>query len=95
MKVERMVTLEEAYFHQFGDLTLACMAYNGTDEAIDWLSDAALEPRDDDAAWNASVSVLNARTALRVLVLRMSGGTLWDMGQIVSFISNPHGETLQ
>lgn len=95
VKADRLVLLEEPYFHQFDDLTLACMAYNGTDEAHDELTSSGHAPLDNDAVWNTAASILNAKTALRVLVLRLSGGTLRDMGQVVALISNPHGETLQ
>ena len=93
--VERLALLEEPYFHQFDNLTLAAMAYNSTDEAQIEFSESAHGRIDDDTAWNISVGMLNANTALRVLVLRLSGGTLKDMGQIVALISNPNGETLQ
>ena len=93
--VERLALLEEPYFHQFDNLTLAAMAYNSTVEAQIEFSESAHGRIDDDTAWNISVGMLNANTALRVLVLRLSGGTLKDMGQIVALISNPNGETLQ
>ncbi|WP_443696670.1 hypothetical protein, partial [Pseudomonas sp.] len=91
-KVERLVLLEEPYFNQFDNLTLAAMSYNDTDEAHDQFSGSGDTPLDADATWNISASILNANTALRVLVLRLSGGTLNDMAQIVAHISNPKGE---
>ena len=93
-KVERLVLLEEPYFNQFDNLTLAAMSYNDTDEAHDQFSGSGDTPLDADATWNVSVSILNANTALRVLVLRLSGGTLNDMAQIVARISNPKGEAI-
>ncbi|NMX99324.1 hypothetical protein HBO43_22295 [Pseudomonas veronii] len=93
-KVERLVLLEEPYFNQFDNLTLAAMSYNDTDEAHDQFSGSGDTPLDADATWNVSVSILNANTALRVLVLRLSGGTLNDMAQIVAHISNPKGEAI-
>ena len=93
-KVERLVLLEEPYFNQFDNLTLAAMSYNDTDEAHDQFSGSGDTPLDADATWNISASILNANTALRVLVLRLSGGTLNDMAQIVAHISNPKGEAI-
>lgn len=94
-KVERLVRLEEPYFNQFDNLTLAAMAYNDTDEAQIGFSESARRRIDDDIAWNISVGMINASTALRVLVLRLSGGSLESMRDIVALISNPKGETLQ
>jgi hypothetical protein len=93
-KVERLVLLEEPYFNQFDNLTLAAMSYNDTDEAHDQFSGSGDTPLDADATWNISASILNANTALRVLVLRLSGGTLNDIAQIVAHISNPKGEAI-
>ena len=70
-KVERLVRFEEPYFHQFDNLTLAAMAYNDTDEAQIGFSESAHRRIDDDIAWNISVGMLNANTALRVLVGRL------------------------
>lgn len=95
IEVERLVRFEEPYFHQFDDLVLAAMAFNSTDEAYDELTHTRDQHLDDDTAWNLSTGISNANTALRVLVLRLSGGSLESMRDIVALISNPKGETLQ
>ncbi len=69
-KPERLVILSEAHFDQFDDLTLACMASNGTNFAHESL--ACTDP-DDDTTWNAHASMINSCNALGVLVRRLAG----------------------
>ncbi|VVO24327.1 hypothetical protein [Pseudomonas fluorescens] len=95
IKVERLIRFDEFYFHQFDDLVLLAMAFNSTDEAYDELTHTRDQYLDDDAAWNISTSISNANTALRVLVARMTDGSIVSMCDIVTLISNPNGETLQ
>lgn len=95
VKVERLARFEEPYFHQFSNLVLAAMAFNSTDEAYDELTHTRDQRLDDDTAWNLAAGISNANTALRVLVGRMSGGSLDNVRDIKSLISNPNGETVQ
>lgn len=67
--------LTEQHFDQFDDTALVAMAFNATDEAHLELSEAGSLTLTDDTAWNIAVNTLNANTALRVLFLRMTGGS--------------------
>lgn len=89
--VERLVILNEPHFKQFDDLTLACMASNGTNFAHESL--ACTDP-DDDTVWNAHVSMINSCNALTVLIKRLAGGRMPGEPDIETFM-RPAGETLQ
>lgn len=91
----RLAILPERHFLQFDDLSLACMAYNDADEAHDLLSHSNELVVDELTTWNLSVSMVNAQTALRVLVLRMSGGSRESLAEQVNRSCRPAGETLQ
>ncbi|VVO30665.1 hypothetical protein [Pseudomonas fluorescens] len=81
-----------AYLHQQESLALACMAYNSADNARLALAHTA---PDALTTRNACVEALNATSALRALVLRLSGGTLEDMAGIVAKFGRSNGGTLQ
>lgn len=89
---ERLVILSEPHFEQFDNLTLACMASNGTYFAHESL--ACTEP-DDDVVWNAHVSMINSCCALGVLVQRLAGGGPLPSGREQPELFLPEGETLQ
>lgn len=90
--VERLAILGELHFEQFDNLTLACMASNGTNFAHESL--ACTKP-DDDTVWNAHVSMVNSCCALGVLVKRLAGnGPLPGEGDWPELF-RPAGETLQ
>ncbi|MDI3274858.1 hypothetical protein [Pseudomonas sp. AL03] len=89
--IERLALLNELHFEQFDDLTLACMASNGTSFAHESL--ACTEP-DDDTTWNAHVSMINSCNALTVLIKRLAGGRMPGEPDVETFV-RPVGETLQ
>ena len=89
--VERLAILNEPHFEQFDDLTLACMASNGTNFAHESL--ACTDP-DDDTVWNAHASMINSCNALTVLIMRLSGGKMPGEPDEELFV-RPAGETLQ
>lgn len=68
---ERLAILGEPHFEQFDNLTLVCMASNGTNFAHETL--ACADP-DEDTIWNAHASMINSCCALGVLVQRLVGG---------------------
>ena len=88
--VERLALLNEPHFEQFDDLTLACMASNGTNFAHESL--ACTDP-DDDTIWNAHVSMINSCNALTVLISRMAGGRMPDELDMEMFV-RPEGESV-
>jgi hypothetical protein len=90
--VERLEILGEPHFEQFDNLTLACMASNGTNFAHESL--ACSEP-DDDTVWNAHVSMINSCCALGVLVQRLAGGGPVPAEGDWPELFRPAGETLQ
>lgn len=91
---ERRVLLGVDYFDAFDDLTLACMAFNDTDvaQAAVLGADHQMNPQDFR---DCIIPMKNSLTALRLLVLRMSGGSIESMGEIVTRSYRPAGETLQ
>lgn len=89
---ERLEILGEPHFEQFGNLTLACMASNGTNFAHESL--ACTEP-DDDTVWNAHASMINSCCALGVLIKRLAGSGPVPDERDVPEMFRPAGETLQ
>lgn len=83
--------LPDESFDQLTNRELACAAFNYSDRVREAIMDHS--PKAVTMA-DARVHAIDATTALRVLVLRLSGDTLQDAGQIVALISNPNGETL-
>lgn len=81
----------EAFDH-LTTLQLASASFNYADKVFETISNHS--PQALDMA-EARVSSLNAVTALRALVLRLSGGTLTDLGQRVAKITGAGPETLQ
>lgn len=86
--------LDPMHFDQFNDLTLACMAFNASDAGQTSLLAADHKLSQDDFR-SAVVPLSNSLTALRVLVIRMSGGTISDVESILKSQCRPEGETLQ
>lgn len=89
---ERAVLLDEAYFQQWDNVTLAAMAFNSTDEAYDVLTHTRNQHLDDNTAWNIATHIANSKAAMRALLLRMAGGS---MGAFAELLNRPNGETLQ
>lgn len=91
---ERRVLLDVDYFDAFDDLTLACMAFNGADvaQAAVLGADHQMNPQDFR---DCIIPMKNSLTALRLLVRRMSGGSIESMREIVTRSYRPAGETLQ
>ena len=90
--IERLVILGEPHFEQFDNMTLACMASNGTNFAHESL--ACTDPC-EDTVWNAHVSMVNSCAALGVLVRRLSGSGPMPDGRDWPETFLPEGETLQ
>jgi len=86
--------LDPMHFDQFNDLTLACMAFNSGDAGQTALLAADHKLSQADFR-SAVVPLSNSLTALRVLVIRMSGGTISDVASILKSQCRPQGETLQ
>lgn len=86
--------LTPVHYDQFTDLTLACMSFNLADKGQTELlgADHRLSPEDFR---RVVVPLSNSLTALRVLVIRMSGGTINDVSGILARMCRPEGETLQ
>lgn len=83
--------LPPEYFKTHSDLALACAAYNHSDQ-VRLGTNATLAAGNAKIAATMAVEAINASTALRQLVLRLSGGSLETMA---AHISRQHGETLQ
>ncbi|WP_421552257.1 hypothetical protein [Pseudomonas yamanorum] len=86
--------LRPEYFDQASNLELACAAFNISD-TVRLSINSLLVSNNAVITANAAVEAINATTALRQLVLRLSGGTITDMAQIVSRINGIGSETLQ
>ncbi|KGS16311.1 hypothetical protein OA77_01095 [Pseudomonas coronafaciens] len=78
-------------FSAQGDLALACMAFNSA-EQIRLGTNATLAANNAQIAATLAVEANNVTTALRQLVLRLSGGSLEAMA---AQIARKPGETLQ
>jgi hypothetical protein len=91
---ERRALMGVEYFDAFDDLTLACMAFNGTDVAQTSVLGADHQMSSQDFR-DCIIPMKNSLTALRLLVLRMSGGSIESMADVVSRACRPNGETLQ
>lgn len=81
-------------FSEQGDLALACMAFNSA-EQIRLGTNATLSANNAQIAATLAVEAINVTTAMRQLVLRLSGGTLTDMAVIVGRMRGTGSETLQ
>lgn len=92
--LERRMILGAEYFDAFDDLTLACMAFNGADTAQTAVIGADHQMNAADFR-DCIIPMQNSLTALRLLVLRMSGGSIESMGELVTRAFRPDGETLQ
>lgn len=90
--LERLVIHGEPHFEQFNNLTLACMASNGTNFAHESL--ACTDP-DDDVVWNAHASMINSCCALGVLVKRLAGSGPLPGERDQPELFRPAGSTLQ
>ncbi|WP_223472865.1 MULTISPECIES: hypothetical protein [unclassified Pseudomonas] len=86
--------LPPEYFSEHSDLALACTAFNSSDQ-IRLGANATLAASNAAISATVAVEAINATTVLRLLVLRMSGGTVESMGEVVSKLLRPNGETLQ
>lgn len=82
------------YFDQASNLVLACAALNHSD-AVRLSVNSLLVANNALVADKAAIESINATTALRQLVLRLSGGTLTDMARIAARIRCTGSETLQ
>lgn len=82
------------YFDQASNLVLACAAFNHSDE-VRLSVNSLLVANNALVADKAAIESINATTALRQLVLRLSGGTLTDMARIADRIRGTGSETLQ
>lgn len=91
---ERRTIIGVEYFDAFDDLTLACMAFNGTDAAQTAVLGADHKMNSQDFR-DCIIPMKNSLTALRLLVLRMSGGSIERMADVVARACRPNGETLQ
>jgi hypothetical protein len=91
---ERRTLMGVEYFDAFDDLTLACMAFNGTDVAETVVLEADHQMSSQEFR-DCIIPMKNSLTALRLLVLRLSGGSIESMGEIVKRAFRPDGETLQ
>lgn len=81
-------------YSQLSDLALACAAYNAGDK-VRMGAHGTLAALNARITATVAVEAINVVTALGILVLRLSGGTLTDMAQIVSRINGTGSETLQ
>lgn len=84
--------LPDEAFEDLTDLQLVCAAFNYSDRVRVAIMDNSPQALLVDEARTFSI---DATTALRKLVLRLSGGTITDMAQIVRRINGTGSETLQ
>ena len=82
------------YFDQASNLVLACAALNHSDE-VRLSVNSLLVANNALVADKAAIESINATTALRQLVLRLSGGALTDMALTVARMHGTGSETLQ
>lgn len=83
--------LPPEYFNSHSDLALACAAFNHSDQ-VRLGTNATLAANNAQIAATMAVEAINATTALRQLVLRLSGGSLEAMR---AHLARKPGETLQ
>jgi hypothetical protein len=83
--------LRPEYFDQASSLELACAAFNFSDTVRISINSLLVSGNAAITA-NAAVEAINATTALRQLVLRLSGGSI---EALAARISRKPGETLQ
>jgi len=86
--------LPPEYFNEHSNLALACTAFNSCDQ-IRLGTNVTLAASNAAISATVAVEAINATTVLRKLVLRLSGGTVESMGEVVSKMLRPDGETLQ
>lgn len=82
--------LPPEYFESHTNLALACAAFNHSDQ-IRLGTNATLAANNARIAATMAVEAINATTALRQLVLRMSGG----IESMAAYVARRNGETLQ
>jgi hypothetical protein len=83
--------LPPEYFDEHSDLALACTAFNSSDQ-IRLGTSATIAASNAAISATVAVEAINATTVLRLLVLRLSGGSMETMA---AHIGCKPGETLQ
>lgn len=86
-------TPPDGYIH-LSNLELACAAFNAADK-IRLGTNATLAADNAQITATVSVEAINATTALDILVRRLAGGSLTDLGQHAARITGLGSETLQ
>lgn len=86
-------TPPDGYSH-LSNLELACAAYNASDK-VRLGSNATLSADNAQIKATMAVEAINATTALGILVRRLAGGSLTELGQHILRTSGPGSETLQ
>ncbi len=86
-------TPPEGYSH-LSDLELACAAYNASDK-VRLGTNATLSADNAQIKATVGVEAINATTALGILVRRLAGGSLTDLGQHILGTTGTGSETLQ
>lgn len=86
-------TPPDGYIH-LSNLELACAAFNAADK-IRLGTNATLAADNAQITATVSVEAINATTALDILVRRLAGGSLTDLGQHAARIAGLGSETLQ
>lgn len=83
--------LPPEFFAEHSDLALACTAFNSSDQ-IRLGTNATIAASNAAISATVAVEAINATTVLRLLVLRLSGGSMETMA---AHIGRKPGETLQ
>lgn len=86
-------TPPSGYSH-LSNLELACAAFNAADK-VRLGTNSTLAADNAQITATVSVEAINATTSLDILVRRLAGGTLIDLGQHVARITGGGPETLQ
>lgn len=86
-------TPPEGYPH-LSNLELACAAFNAADK-VRLGTNATLSADNAQIKATVAVEAINATTALDILVRRLAGGSLTDLGQHALMITGTGSETLQ
>ncbi|OOW04200.1 hypothetical protein MF6396_07655 [Pseudomonas sp. MF6396] len=86
-------TPPDGYSH-LSNLELACAAFNAVDK-VRLGTTATLAADNAQITATVSVEAINATTALDILVRRLAGGSLTDLGQHAARITGLGSETLQ
>lgn len=86
-------TPPEGYSH-LTNLELACAAYNAGDK-VRLGTNATLSAENAQIKATVGVEAINATTALGILVRRLAGGSLTDLGQHILGTTGTGSETLQ